>query len=391
MSTAAPKPDHRTLPRKKRPPSDRDQALYVARHTRAWSQAKLAEEFHLSQPRVSQILQRVAQWRAGFGPRAAGELDHAGQQRLERFLARERYQSIYDRAIREFDAAPKELTASKSGERDGKKFSEESRREVQRPAGLMRIALRASENLAKAAELPAPPPPRDPEAQERERKRIALDWLNQQRREAEEAGRVAKTVPHQCDNFNYLRTVEHWLGALVGEKPPCPAKAIHFGPGTPLAELSRFYFPAAAVGWDKAAAAAGPPSSGGQGSGGQGPDANGGPALADSLVPPYETASNPFNPNVDDTSQVIAEEQVATIPPPTKTVRGTPEPGLVPAKGTRAVPAQDDAAERRRLHMERLEQLKQARRRGRPHDLFVFDPADGPLPPPCYILDGAEP
>jgi len=41
--------------------------------------------------------------------------------------------------------------------------------------------------------------------------------------------------------------------------------------------------------------------------------------------------------------------------------------------------------------MERLEQLKQARRRGRPHDFFVFDPADGPLPPPCYILDGAEP
>ena len=376
MSTAAPKPDHRTLPRKKRPPSDRDQALYVARHTRAWSQAKLAEEFHLSQPRVSQILQRVAQWRAGFGPRAAGELDHAGQQRLERFLARERYQSIYDRAIREFDAAPKELTASKSGERDGKKFSEESRREVQRPAGLMRIALRASENLAKAAELPAPPPPRDPEAQERERKRIALDWLNQQRREAEEAGRVAKTVPHQCDNFNYLRTVEHWLGALVGEKPPCPAKAIHFGPGTPLAELSRFYFPAAAVGCMSEAKCTSTTE-----------------VQCAPLLHPTddETASNPYNPNVDAIAQVVSHEQITPATPRSKTARGTPEPGSVPAKGTRAVPAQDDAAERRRLHMERLEQLKQARRRGRPHDLFVFDPADGPLPPPCYILDGAEP
>jgi len=325
MTTTAEKPDHRTLPRKKRPPSDRDQALYVARHTRAWSQAKLAEEFHISQPRVSQILRRVAEWRAGFGPRAAGELDHVGQQRLERFLARERYQSIHDRAIREFDAAPKELTASKSGERDGKKYSEESRREVQRPSGLLRIALRASENLAKAAEQPAPPPPRDPEAQERERRRIALDWLNQQRREAEEAGRVAKTVPHQSDNFNYLRTVEHWLGALVGEKPPCPAKAIHFGPGTPLAELSRFYFPAAAVGCMSEAKCTSTTE-----------------VQSAPLLHPTddETASNPYNQNVDETSHVIAEEQVATIPPQTKPVRGTPEPGLVPAKGTRAVPAQ---------------------------------------------------
>ena len=47
-----------------------------------------------------------------------------------------------------------------------------------------------------------------------------------------------------------------------------------------------------------------------------------------------------------------------------------------------------DAAERRRLHMEKLREWDIARRRGLPCSFF-FDPADGPLPPHYYQLDGA--
>jgi hypothetical protein len=39
--------------------------------------------------------------------------------------------------------------------------------------------------------------------------------------------------------------------------------------------------------------------------------------------------------------------------------------------------------------MQKLEQLKEARRRGLPI-MFEFDPADGPLPPRYVQLDGVD-
>jgi hypothetical protein len=366
------KPDHRTLPRKKRPPSERDQMIFLARHTHAWTQAKLAEEFHLSQPRVSAILRRVEQWRSGYGPQAAGEIDHAGRQRLERFLDRERNQGIFDRAIRGFDEAPKELTADKSGDRDGKKYSEQSRRDLPPQVQLLKVALRAAENLAKAADKPAPPPPRDPQEEQRKEEQVATHWLYRRRREAEEAGQVAKSRGHNSDNYDYMETVQHWLGALVGEQPIWRASSIHFGPGTPLAELAKFYYPDTPTEDAKA----------------------------------YDDSSNPTNPNeseysqADDAASLAAEsaaEKDADISRDQTWSRSaaegvgaraqdedrTPEPGLVPAKN------KDDAAERRRRHMQKLEAWKEARRRHLPIQ-FEFDSADGPLPPRYYVLDGAE-
>ena len=75
---------------------------------------------------------------------------------------------------------------------------------------------------------------------------------------------------------------------------------------------------------------------------------------------------------------------IADVSAQNRLVRSTPEPGLVPAKI-----AAEEAAQRRRIHMQKLEQLKEARRRGLPIQ-FEFDPADGPLPPLYYHLDGAE-
>src|SRR5437773_6550437 len=59
MSNITPKPDHRTLPRRKRPLSTRDQAILLASRTQGRTQAQLAADFRLSQSRISQILRRA--------------------------------------------------------------------------------------------------------------------------------------------------------------------------------------------------------------------------------------------------------------------------------------------------------------------------------------------
>src|SRR5688572_21772431 len=129
MTTATPHcPDHRSLPREKRTPRSRDLAILVAYRTRGCTQAELAKEYDLSQRRISTILRRVEHWIAsggapgvsegypsGSGATAglpSGALDRHAQLRLDRWLERERNQSIFDRAIRAHDHAPRELTTT---------------------------------------------------------------------------------------------------------------------------------------------------------------------------------------------------------------------------------------------------------------------------------------
>src|SRR5436190_4789134 len=87
VATALPKPDHRSLPRRKRTPSERDQALFDLRHAKGWTQERLAREHKLSQSRVSQILRRVAAWREAQQTAGAAELA-AEQERQQRRLER---------------------------------------------------------------------------------------------------------------------------------------------------------------------------------------------------------------------------------------------------------------------------------------------------------------
>src|SRR6185503_11276007 len=92
---AAPKPDHRRLPRKRRQPSERDQALFNLRQAKGWTQERIAKEHRLSQSRVSQILRRVAAWREAQQPASGAEL--AGEEeRHERRLERARHQEMYE-------------------------------------------------------------------------------------------------------------------------------------------------------------------------------------------------------------------------------------------------------------------------------------------------------
>ena len=98
MSNPEKKIDHRTLPRKKRAPSARDQAILVAYRTQGRTQASLAKEYGLSQRRICEIIHRVERWLADLIPSEANQLDDEQRQRLDRRLERERDQAIYDRA-----------------------------------------------------------------------------------------------------------------------------------------------------------------------------------------------------------------------------------------------------------------------------------------------------
>lgn len=150
-----PRLDHRKLPRKKRPPTARDQALFELRQAKGWSQERIAREQGLSQSRVSQILRRVAAWREAQRPVSEQEL--AGEQeRHQRRLERARQQELYERALRELDAAPDEVTTIRRTHRGQAVVCETTTRQQSPSVQWLRLALRAAEGLTQAAADPQP-------------------------------------------------------------------------------------------------------------------------------------------------------------------------------------------------------------------------------------------
>ena len=384
MSTpirTSPLTDHRRRPRKKRAPSARDQAILLAYRTRGCSQEELAEDNHLSQRRISQIIQRVERWLADRNPAAENQLDHQQRQRLERELERERLQAIYSRSIRDYDRTPSELTTSRSGQRGENAFHEETVRQVLPNVQLLKTALRASEDLGKLADREPPPERHDEQWERQERQHVMRNELYNLRREAEEEGQV---VRGKAEEQTPVWTVDWWLDALVGNRDNPPSQR-HTLPGTPLAELAAFCSP--------------------RGVG----------------VPPAELedddASNLSNLTAaaepaDDEQPVSAEPwRASRSPAPSPQDEATSgfatsimhDRSLTPAQRTAAIdefkkrdhrrrlrvnelvldgvpPALAEQTERRIAHDEKLEQLREARHRGLPC-LLHFDPASGPLPP----------
>ena len=390
MSTTTPQPDHRTRPRKKRAPSFRDQQILL-QYLDGRSQEELAAKHHVSQPRISQILQRVQKWRANVRPQEAGELTHQEQQRLDRWGTRQMHEGLYRRSLRDYDAAPKQLTTNKiKTDKDGHKILEETKRDILPPAGLLKIAQRAVQDLAKEADKPPPPPVQDPEEDRQRALWHMKDELLRLRWEAERDGKVPASREHQGDNFGHISLVEYWLAALVGDTEANLPDDVHLREGDSLGPLLGFYRQQkaerrrqnVASGWitpEQAAAA----------------DAREAAALG--FAP---AASNPYSPNVNEQPQVQAEPHFAAqaaAENPSPLAGNQPGPGDSPESAPGGTPGSDgvraketpqqrahreaaEKAERRRLHMLRLEECREAQRKGLP-TLFVFDPEDGPLPP----------
>ena len=183
----------------------------------------------------------MKKWRANLRPQEDGELSHAERQRAERWEQQQLHRGIYQRAIRRFDSTPAVLTTSKEGERDGKKYHEETKREILAPAALLRTAQRAVENLSKESDKPPPPSVRDPEEGSYEAYYQMMNNLLKLRREAEQAGRVPRSRSHQGDGFNDIALVEFWVAALLGQEDANLPWNVHLKEGDSLQALLDFY------------------------------------------------------------------------------------------------------------------------------------------------------
>ena len=326
-TTTETRPDHRTRPRKKRPPCYRDQQILL-QYLGGRSQEELAEKHRVSQPRISKILQRVRKWRANRRPQEAGELTHQEQQRLDYWQRRQMQEDIYRRSLRDYDHAPKQLTTSKvKTDKDGNEIHEVTTRDILPPVGLLKTAQRSAENLAKEADRDPPPQVQDPQWEDYDAHHQMLNRLMNLRREAEESGKVPRSREHRGDNFGVVTLVEHWLAALLGDTDANLPDDVHLRDGDSLGALIGFYRSRQAelrrqnlaTGWitpEQAAAA----------------DAREVAAMG------FGSSSNGYNGNVNKSAQVDAEPQVAA---------NAGEEDLVAADGVAVVgaAAHSDAAE----------------------------------------------
>ena len=92
----------RQLPRAKgrKPPSARDQLIYRQVKVGCRRQGAVAKELGLCEGQVSRIVKRVKEW-LGMQPRLErGELPHAAEQRVGRWLAIARAEELYAEARR---------------------------------------------------------------------------------------------------------------------------------------------------------------------------------------------------------------------------------------------------------------------------------------------------
>jgi len=158
-------------PRRQRPPSARDQALFFAYLLQGKSQAELALECCLSQARVSQIIRRVRAWRHQLSTE---------EQRAHQEL----YETVYRTAMRKLlhEERGRTVTTVKTGPRG----VETTVRELPATARWLKVAQRAAEQLSRPADAESSHAQPDPE----ERQRIMVQELVNLRDQAEQAGRL---------------------------------------------------------------------------------------------------------------------------------------------------------------------------------------------------------
>jgi hypothetical protein len=138
-----PRFDHRRLPRKKRPISPRDQAIYIAYRSQGLTQAQLAKQFRLGQRRISTIIQRVE--------KSATTNLQPGTSNLPVEVARACAQQLYTAALRSYDHAPNAITTTQTGHRGQSPFQITIRQELPPNIQLIKAALRASGDLTRLA------------------------------------------------------------------------------------------------------------------------------------------------------------------------------------------------------------------------------------------------
>jgi len=138
--------DHRRRPRKKRPISPRDQAIYIAYRSQALTQAQLAKQFRLGQRRISTIIQRVE---------SSTTLNlEPGTLNLPVEVARACAQQLYATAIRSYERAPEAITTTQTGYRGQIPFEITTRQQLPPNLQLIKAAIRACDDLTRLARPP---------------------------------------------------------------------------------------------------------------------------------------------------------------------------------------------------------------------------------------------
>jgi hypothetical protein len=382
-------------PRKRPAPSQRDQQIYVEYQITGRRQVELAEKHGLTQTRISQIIRRVAAWRANSDPRETGDLTQAERERLDRWLEYERLSFVCREAMHHFQQQQK-LVAHKHGTRDDKTFDETTERLLPPNLQCLKILLAANAQLGKLEQKP-PLSPRDPD--ELQRRFILFEELRRLREAAVREGKV--TYSYGIEDV--------WLKALVGEVNQSRR------PNAAARELSQAILPASdrpdfGANCQVASLPGGNPHSCSEDSfpgssletQDPEPQTAGRSAYGDPPILPQPVAGQPL------AIAEPAEESLSSVPPKeagdkatgaSRTKVLTPEEierkWNSPPPPVRLLPGQkprtpfEDPVERRRRHFLRLEDVRRARRRGSPQT-FTFYPEDGPMPPaPPYILDGS--
>ena len=375
----AAKPDHRTLPRKKRAPSSRDQAILVAYRVQGRTQADLAEDNRLSQRRISEIVRRVERWRADLIPAAENELDRGQRERFERWLERERLQAIHTSAMRAHDAQVTELKTVREGQRDGKPFKDETRRQQQPSVQFLKLALRATTDIGRLNDKPPVDKHEPKDAHSRWWQTHAL--LCEIRRAARAAGQLGPADGQES------AIVQEWMKALAGE-------------GEVQEEVES---PKSKVQSQEGEEEVQSPRSKVQGQEEADSTLDLGLGTLDSCDGNVFNSSNRSNPAAAELAETavvgepnVPRERASSPSPGTTSVREVGTSDLGPGPSDLAPPSPQkkktaeqlplSPAERRLLHQQKLEQYREAQRSGLPTQ-FVFDPADGPVPRPPVQID----
>src|SRR5436189_2141297 len=100
-------------PRTRPAPSPRDQQIYLDYQTTGKQQSELAQDYNLTQCRISQIIRRVEKWLHATGNPGSGADDAAARQCLERRLQSERLNSVCREAMRHYHDQQKTVTHKK--------------------------------------------------------------------------------------------------------------------------------------------------------------------------------------------------------------------------------------------------------------------------------------
>jgi hypothetical protein len=383
-------------PRKRPAPSQRDQEIYVEYQITGRRQAELAEKHRLTQSRVSQIIRRVAAWRASADAREEGELPVAQRQHLDRWLEYERLNFVCREAMHHFGTQQKHI-AHKHGQRDEKHFDETTERLLPPSLQCLKILLAANAQLSKLEQKPHLSF-RDPD--EQQRRVILFEELQRLRKEAEREGRVTPTHGPRS-------VADAWLRALVGEpndsRRPDPAAR----------ELSQAILPQC----DRSSESR--ESEPGEEGSDAGECAPGADSFDEAPNPASTAHRSTYEPAATSPQPAAGQELVDHSPAeqnPSSIPLGVAGAGEGPISREKAeafqkleqqwrnppppvplLPGQkprtpfEDPVERRRRHFMRREDMRAALRRGLPQN-FTFYPEDGPMPgPPPYILDGAPP